>query len=291
MTANRIVPFIFLTCAAVAQQPPARLEFEVASVKPSAEILDSAKIGMHVDGAQVSFTSYSLRDYVRIAYRMKDYQVVGPDWISNERFDIVAKLPQGATREQVPDMVQNLLADRFKVVFHREKKEFPVYALVVGKGGSKLKESNLEGLTAADLSKPPDSVAASGSANGVSVNLGQGASFSLLPDKLECRRLTAVRMADIMSRFVDRPVVDMTNLTGVYDLTIPVTPDDYRGMLIRSAMSAGVALPPEAQKLAMVDIGESLATGLQAAGLKLDSRKAPLDVLVVDKAERNPTDN
>ena len=83
----------------------------------------------------------------------------------------------------------------------------------------------------------------------------------------------------------------MTNLTGIYDYDITVTPEDYRGMLIRSAITAGVVLQPEAQRLAMVDIGESLASGLQALGLKLEARKAPLDVIIVDHAEHAPSEN
>jgi uncharacterized protein (TIGR03435 family) len=98
-------------------------------------------------------------------------------------------------------------------------------------------------------------------------------------------------MADFLSRFVDRPVVDMTNLQAAYDLDLTISPEDYQGMLIRSAITAGVALPPEAQRLAMTEIGDSLATALQSVGLRLEARKAPLDVMVVDHMEHAPTDN
>jgi uncharacterized protein (TIGR03435 family) len=291
MTANRIVPFVLLACSAFAQGGPARLEFEVASIKPSPAIIDSAHIGMRLDGAQVYFTSWTLKDYIRIAYRVKDYQVEGPDWISSERFDIAAKLPAGGSREQVNGMLQSLLSDRFKVAFHQVKKEFPVYALVVAKSGAKLKESDLNGMAASDFSKAPDTVAASGSGAGVSVDLGRGSFFTFADNKLQVKRLPTARFADMLARFVDRPVVDMTNLTGIYDYDITVTPEDYRGMLIRSAITAGVQLQPEAQRLAMADIGESLASGLQALGLKLEGRKAPLDVMVIDRAERKPEEN
>jgi uncharacterized protein (TIGR03435 family) len=287
----RFLPVTLAACAAFAQSDAPRLEFEVASIKPSPPITDNARIGMRIDGAQVYFTAFALKDYIRIAYRVKDYQVEGPDWIASERFNIAAKLPAGATREQVVDMLQNLLVDRFKITSHRVKKEFPVYALVVAKSGSKLKESDLNGMSASDFAKPPDSVAASGSAAGVSVDLGKGSSFTFADNKLQVKRLPTSRFADILARFVDRPVVDMTNLTGIYDYDIPVTPEDYRGMLIRSAITAGVVLPPEAQRLAMADIGESLASGLQALGLKLEARKAPLDVIVVDHAEHAPSEN
>jgi uncharacterized protein (TIGR03435 family) len=291
MNVLRFLPAALMACAVFAQTPKPRPEFEVASIKPSPEVLDNVKIGMRIDGSQVYFTAFSLKDYIRIANRVKDYQVICPDWVTSQRFDIAAKLPAGATREDVNDMLESLLEDRFKVKFHHDKKEFPVYALVVEKGGSKLKESNMEGVTAADLMKAPNTVAASGSAAGVNLDLGQGAYISFSDNKLEGKRLSMVRLSDFLARFVDRPVVDLTNLKSFYDISIGISPEDYRGMLIRSAISAGVSLPAEAQRLAMVDIGDSLAIGLKAAGLKLEARKEPLDVVVVDKAEHTPTDN
>ena len=130
-----------------AQSPPPRLEFEVASIKPSTVVPDGTKVrvGIQIDGAQVHCSYLSVRNYIRIAYRVKEYQIVGPDWIASERYDIHAKLPDGAKREQVPAMLQSLLEDRFQLKFHRESKEFPVFAVVVGKGGLKLKESSLPG--------------------------------------------------------------------------------------------------------------------------------------------------
>ena len=83
----------------------------------------------------------SLADLIRVAYRVKPYQLSGPDWMTAERFDVLAKMPEGATREQVPEMLKALLAEPFKLAVHRESKEHAVYALVVGKGGPKLKES------------------------------------------------------------------------------------------------------------------------------------------------------
>ena len=290
MTVLRFLPLTLAACAVFAQSPP-RLEFEVASIKPSPPITDNAHIGMRIDGSQVYCTSWSLKDYIRIAYRVKDYQVEGPDWIASERFDISAKLPAGATRDQVNEMLQSLLTDRFKLTFHRVKKEFPVYALVVAKGGAKLKESDLNGMSASDFSKPPDSIAASGSAAGVSVDLGKGASSRSPITRCRSSACPFRDLADVLARFVDRPVVDMTNLTGIYDYDINVTEEDYRGMLIRSAITAGVVLQPEVQRLAMADIGESLASGLKALGLNLEARKAPLDVMVVDHAERTPSEN
>ena len=133
--------------AALAQTPAPGPAFEVASVKPAAP-LDRGQmlsgqmhVGMKIDAARVDIGGMSLADLIRVAYRVKPYQVSGPDWMASERFDVLAKLPEGASREQVPEMLQALLAERFKLTVHRESKEHAVYALVVGKNGPKLKES------------------------------------------------------------------------------------------------------------------------------------------------------
>src|SRR5580658_6488641 len=132
--------------AVFSQTPTARPEFDVASVKPSVESANPAaniSRGLHIDGAMVSVNGMTLKWYIHYAYTAKESQVSGPDWLSSERVDIVAKLPAGATRDQIPAMMQALLADRFKLTMHRDSKEFPVYALIVGKGGVKMKESPL----------------------------------------------------------------------------------------------------------------------------------------------------
>src|SRR5438270_7214723 len=115
-----------LLAAAAFGQTPARAEFEVASIRQSPPITAEVKVGVHIDGAQVSVTYFSLKDLIQTAYKLKNYQVVAPDWVASERFDIAAKLPAGANRDQVPDMLQSLLEDRFKMKVHRDSKEFPV---------------------------------------------------------------------------------------------------------------------------------------------------------------------
>src|SRR5271169_3775092 len=128
----------FAVFSQTAAAPP---QFEVASVKPSVEsanAMANVSRGLHIDGAMVSFNGMPLKWYIHYAYTVKESQVSGPDLLSSERFDIVAKLPAGAAREQIPAMMQALLADRFKMTLHRESKESPVYALIVGKGGIKM---------------------------------------------------------------------------------------------------------------------------------------------------------
>jgi uncharacterized protein (TIGR03435 family) len=97
--------------------------------------------------------------------------------------------------------------------------------------------------------------------------------------------------ADLLARFVDRPVVDMTALKGSYDFGMDFTPEDFRAMMVRGALTAGVALPPEAMRALEGVSGNSLFSAIQTLGLKLDRRKAPLEVLVIDRAEKVPTEN
>src|SRR5580704_4785794 len=112
----------------------AKLEFEVASVRPSAPQGVGARVdvGFHLDGSQVHIASLPLRDYIAMAYKVKTYQITGPDRIA-DRFDLNAKLPAGSNSDQIPEMVLAFLTDRFGLKAHHEQKELPVYALVLGK--------------------------------------------------------------------------------------------------------------------------------------------------------------
>jgi uncharacterized protein (TIGR03435 family) len=277
--------------AAFAQASPTRPEFEVASVKPSAEAetpMGNVNRGLHIDGAMVSFSGMPLRWYVHYAYTVKETQVSGPDWLASSRFDVVAKLPAGATREQIPEMVQTLLADRFKLTLHRDTKESSVSALVVGKGGVKMKESPLDPDTDEGPGKANVDVSVTGGDRGATVSLGKGASVAFEAQRLVAKKVTMAYLADSLTRFEDRPVVDMTGLKGTYDCEIPYNLDDVRALILSSA-PPGTPLPPR-----QADVGEtgvSLVDSLQALGLKLEPRKAPLDIFVVDHIEKTPTAN
>jgi len=287
-----VVLCISASAVLLSQAPPARPEFEVASIKPTAVTPLGAQVhvGIQIDGAQAHCSYLSLKDYIRIAYEVKDYQITGPDWMASERFDIHAKLPEGG-RGQFREMLQNLLTDRFQIKMHRDSKEFSVYGIVVAKGGLKLKESPLDPATEGDGGVGGVNVSAEGGARGTTVRFGRGAYFSLADNKFEARKLTMALLADSIGRFVERPVVDMTNLQGTYDLTLDFTPEEYRTLLIRMALSAGVNLPPEALKLLEGGSDEALFKGLQAMGLKLESRRAPLEVLAIDSVSKIPIAN
>jgi len=272
------------------QAPPARLEFEVASVRPSpASRPETVSVGLRMDGSQARITMFAIRDYIAMAYRVKAYQVSGPDWMATERFDLNAKLPAEATSSQIPEMLQAFLADRFQMKMHREKKDLPVYALILGKGPLKLTQTP-PGAEAGE-SKGAVSVAAAGSAAGVSVNLGNGSYYTFANNKFEAKKVTMDTLAGMLERYVDRPILNLTELKGNYDLALNVTPEDYQAMLIRAAVSSGVVLPPQALRLLDSGNASSLFDGLQQLGLKLDARKAPLDFLVIEQVLKTPSEN
>src|SRR6202789_241501 len=122
---SKAIVAVLLTNLLLAQSP----QFEVASVRAFAPAQGQVAAGLHFDGAQVRGVGLSLRDYLATAYRFKATLISGPDWTATERYDIQATLPDGSTKAQVPEMLQALLADRFEVKLHKEKKELPIYAL------------------------------------------------------------------------------------------------------------------------------------------------------------------
>jgi uncharacterized protein (TIGR03435 family) len=287
---NKMIFFV-LAAAAFAQNVP-RPEFEVATIRPSApNPQEGVTAGVRIDGAQVRCAFLTLKDYVGIAYRVKLYQVSGPDWLASDRWDIAATIPAGVPTSQIPEMMRSLLEERFQLKMHREKKDFPVYVLEVAKGGLKMQESGPDPDTANADAKAPINITGSGTGQGVSVNLGRGSSYTFSNNKFEAKRLTMPALAASLERFMDRPIVDMTDLKGSYDFALDVTQEDYRAMLIHAAVAAGVTLPPEALRLLDGASLASLYDALQKVGLKLDARKAPLDALIVDGALKTPTAN
>jgi uncharacterized protein (TIGR03435 family) len=301
----------FAAAAAFAQTPAAaKLEFEVASVRPAGSLEAMAAsgklhIGMHIDGARVDIGGMSLADLIQIAYKVKRYQVTGPAWIAAQRFDIMAKLPEGASKDQVPEMLQTLLADRFKLTIHRESKDLAVYALIVGKNGPKLKESPPDEPPAPgdDPAASPDAmpkvqvdgtkgaVIKGGPTGTTKVQMGAN---GLMHFEMEKMQLSA--LAEFLSRFMERPVVDMTDLKGSYQVAMDLSMEDLRG----AARSAGVVIPgggPAGEpgkapaEGASDPSGSSIFSNIQQLGLKLDARKAPLEMIVIDHLEKMPTEN
>jgi uncharacterized protein (TIGR03435 family) len=282
---------ILCSCLLVASlSAQAQPEFEVASIRPSAEQVEKGVGRVQISGSQVRVSSLPLRDYVALAYELRINQIEAPDWLAQTRFDVAAKLPAGSSAEQVPQMLLKLLIDRFELKAHRSSKEFAVYALTPGSGGPKLKEAAVDPATV--VSAPGTvNVAASGSAAGVSVDLGDGSYFSLVDNRLEIKTATMASVAETLTRLLDRPVIDSTRLTGRYNMVFELTPEDYNGTLIRSAINAGVVLPPQALRVLDTASLDPFSRGLEKYGLSLESRRAPLDIVIVDSMRKVPTEN
>ncbi len=312
----------FASAPLFAQTPAPAPAFEVASVKPAPPIAPAQvmagkiHVGMAVDGARVDIGNLSLRDLLCIAYRVKPYQLSGPDWLGAQRFDILAKLPEGATREQVPEMLQALLAERFQMAVHRDSKEEPVYELVVAKNGPKLKESEPDAAKADGAAPPPPpgggaqvNIARDG--KGVTVMGGQpGAGptrVAMGPNgamHLEASKMTMARFADMLSNFAGRPVVDMTDLKGSYDVALDLSMEEMRnaaraaGVMVSGGPGPGPGGPGPAGLPGRAPVPEasdpsasSIFTAVQQLGLKLEPRKDPVVTIVVDHAEKMPSDN
>jgi uncharacterized protein (TIGR03435 family) len=317
---------LLFSAASIFAQTPA-LTFEVASIKAVGP-LDIGKmqagkmprIGMKVDGALCDIGGFTLSDLIRTAYEVKDYQISAPSWIGTqmtaERFNIQATMPEGATEKQVPQMLRALLADRFKLVVHEETKDHAVYALVVAKGGPKLKEAEPDppAAPATDAEPPPEpkkgemvlgqgnnQVRVTGTMDGgkgVTVKGGpMGQMHMTMADgrmHMEADKMSMTMLTETLTRFVDRPVVDMTELKGNYHVALDLSMDDLKNAA-KAAGMGGMMGPgadgakPSAE--ASEPAGSSIFTSMQQMGLKLEPRKAPMTIIVVDHLEKTPTEN
>jgi uncharacterized protein (TIGR03435 family) len=274
------------------QPRPACVEFEVASVKVSPP-LDTSKtvaFGRQIDGAQVHFTQTSLRDFIRVAWRVRDYQIEAPSWLASARFNVSAKLPEGCTQKQVPEMLQALLADRFALKIHRSSKDLPVYNLAVRGDGLKIKESPPEQPDENRANLPEQVKLAGGGGRGGIVDYGGGSYFALPHYRMEGRKLAMNLFAGLLGAMTDRPVIDQTGLSGRYDFDLELTEDDYDAMTIRAGISISEA--PSAKDLQqMAAAGDPLPRVLRGLGLDLKSGKGHVEVLIVDDIRRDPTEN
>jgi uncharacterized protein (TIGR03435 family) len=288
--------------------------FEVVSIRPgpSVEELTSqfragqARMGMAIQGDTVNIGAVTVGDLVELAFRVKRFQVVGPDWLRRDRFDIVAKLPAGSPHDQVPDMLHAMLKERFGLVAHWQPIETPAYALVVANSGPKLKASD------AAAAKPPEAAtpALDGSFrfernSGITISGQTGTTrMSMGPDglmRLTALNVTMAGLAQLLTGFVDRVVVDQTKLTGTYEVVVEISQAEAMQMLAARGAGVGAAgagtAPPMAggapsTPVAMDPGGTTtLAASLAHLGLKLERRNLPIEKVVIDHVERAPTPN
>lgn len=238
----------FAATTALAQTTP---RFDVATVKPSlppgAQGRATRVAGPFFDGARVSWWNVPLRFYTMQAYgRTTSWRIEGgPGWFESENFDITATFPPGTPKEQIPAMLKALLTNRFHLTAHTEPRPHDVYILTVAKIGLKIKESAVDDTTMTN-------------------RMGTG--------HMDLHKTSTQRLADLLSgetlKISGRPVVDMTNLQGVYDMTLDWAPEG--------------ALNTEKPSL-FTAVTEQL-------GLKLEAQKAPVEILVIDHAEE-PSEN
>jgi uncharacterized protein (TIGR03435 family) len=230
-----------------AAAPPA---FEVASIKLNTSGGPGAE--MYPGKSEVRIKNYSLKQLIQAAYKVKDYSFAGQPWLDSQRFDIVAKLPRDARAGQFPAMLQTLLRERFQLVVHRESRIMTALALVVDKGGLKIKP----------------------------VEAGQVAA-GLGSTMIRASKVSMTQLADLLSSAMDRPVQDLTELPGVYNIDLKWMPDDAPSM----DAAGGDRQSPTGSPAAT-----SVFSAVQELGLKLQTRKLPVEVLVVDHAEK-PSEN
>ncbi|HEY1755391.1 MAG TPA: TIGR03435 family protein [Bryobacteraceae bacterium] len=276
--------FIVIAAFSLGAQSPA---FEVATVRPAAPNPASQLPRMFqarggpgtADPGQINYTGIPMRELLRLAYGLKlPYQFSGPGWMETERYDIAAKIPAGVTKEQFNVMLQNLLTERFAMLVHRETREINGYELSIGKGGLKFKESATPAPATApappvDPNQTPR-IKTEKDRDG-KVQLAPGAAALVqfgIPGGIRytARQQPISILTTVLENPLGKPLVDKTGLTGKYDFNLEFSRD----------VDAAADGPPD------------LFTAIQdQLGLKLEQKKIPVDVLIVDRAEKTPKEN
>jgi bla regulator protein blaR1 len=234
--------------------------FEVAAIKPNASGDNRVMMRMQ-PGGRFTATGVTLRQLVAQAFNVRDFQISGgPGWMGSEHYDINAKaegLPDRIPPEQLRPMIRALLEERFQLKVHEERKEMPVYALVVGKSGAKLTPTS--------------------SPQGPMMRMGRG--------QLDGKKIPIAMLAQQLAQITGRNVVDKTGLDGEYDVTLNWTPEPGQG-------GGPFAGPPSPDAVPAADAsGPSIFTAVQEQlGLRLESQKGDVPIIVIDRAEK-PAEN
>lgn len=259
--------------------------FEVASIKPSAPDQRGMAIRPGPNGG-INLNNLPLKEIMTLAWKIQAFQISGgPSWIESLHWDITATGNHKPKPDEIWPMIQSLLADRFKLKVHHETKDLPVYVLLRankdGKLGPQLTETKEGSCTPFDPSKPPPPPEP-----GKPPALGCGGMFMGF-DQLGAMGMTIDRMTPMLSRMLGRTVIDKTGLTAKYDIQMHWTPD--QAQLQQMAPPGG--LPPNIPQPQLDPNGPSIFTALQEQlGLKLESQKGPVDILVIDSVEK-PSEN
>jgi uncharacterized protein (TIGR03435 family) len=268
---------------ASAQIPSARPSFEVASIRPADDSHDPAFLsGTKISGSSVVMRDIGLTGLVHGAFGIEARFLSGMQWLKGAgNFDIRATIPARATALQVPEMIQSLLEERFKLAFHHENRERQIYALLVDKDGAKFQKS-----AKIDESMP------GGGFNGISAVSNDGLDriwispnnstvrITLLPDggaEWHLIGMSLPELAYLLHDLDGLDIVDMTGLKGLYDFEFASTAEDMNDLSpIQAAQPTGAPSPRQS---------------LQRLGLRLEKRKAMVDILVIDHLEKTPSEN
>lgn len=321
-------PWLSAACALVglvlvthgrAQTPPAGLNFDVVSIKPSAPMpmLNGRGRVMRAAGCRggpgsgdpgrLTCESVTLAYLIQAAYDIKPYQLTALDWMNGggaPRFDMVATFPPGTSEDQLREMGQNFLAQRFGLVIHHETKQLPTEVLAVAKGGPKLTQSAPVGGAPAPAPRAsggppplpppmgPDGFPEMPRSGPPGVNMMMMSPSGM---RVVSYQQTMEGLVELLSRFTGQPVTDNTGLTGKYDITLTFSPD---GLAIMGGRRGPPPPPPPPSGGNGRDSAEPpppqprLEAALQQQlGLKLEHQKAMVAMIVVDKAEKAPTPN
>jgi len=253
--------FISLSHAQAPAQKPA---FGVASVKPNNS--GSQAVSFLPTAGRFNAQNVTLSMLINRAYKVEDFQVVGaPGWANSEHYDVDARADLTATAQDINGaMLQSLLEDRFKLVIHRETKELPVYLLTAAKNGLKLNEGQC--LTLEPNTRPQPGQRQSAFCG----YMGMG------DNNLRATSIRMEHLVDALSNILRRTVIDKTGFVGNFDVTLRWSPAD--------SVTRTATTPP-------ADSGPSIFTAIEEQlGLKLESAKGPVEVLVIDSVQR-PTEN
>jgi len=263
-TAGFVAPVLFAISLAAAQTiRPVFSSFEVATIKPSAP--DDGKAGRYIrmqSAHRFQVRNYTANGLIAAAYDLNPRAISGgPTWSGSDRYEIIAVAPGDLrpTYDEQMIMLRALLAERFNLTFHREKKEFSIYELSVAKGGAKIQVST------APFDEPSNVTSTLFAAT------SGGIDHALMP----AHNVTMQEFASVLQRAIlDRPVVDKTGLSGRYDFDLEWTPDESQ---------FGGQLPPGAPDSAKPGL---FAAVHQQLGLRIEATRGPLEALVIERLDR-----
>lgn len=272
---------VLLTLLAASLDGDQSAQFEAASVKPAAPqpagYANFARVSGGpgtTDPGELRWANVPLGFVLRSAYGRKEYEVIAPKWLESERFDVVAKVPAGATKKDLMAMLQSLLTERFQLSIHHEQKELAAFTLSVGKNGPKIRE------TSSVTPFPPDGFPKVPEGRTEGHFFGMMTADGSMP--VTYKNQTLADLADHLTTFVQRPVADRTGLKAKYDFTLRFTPETIRPAGVSGAPAMDV---PDEQRVTLFQAIQS------QLGLKLEPGKAAVDILVVDRVEKRPTEN